>query len=65
MKVYELINLLGEAPANKEIKISACLTLSELMSGESIDKDCYMITLDPDGFDCDSDIGTIDTILKR
>ncbi len=34
MKVYELMSLLEEAEAGKEVTIAACLTLQELMSGQ-------------------------------
>ncbi len=51
MRNFEIINLLSEAKANEKIKVSICLSLQELMSGEQIDKDLYCLTLGIDDFD--------------
>ena len=39
MKVYELMNQLGQMKADQDVRIGVCLTYSELTSGEQIAKD--------------------------
>ena len=51
MKVYEFMNLLGKAPADKDVKVCVCLTLQELMNGDQIDEGCFCLSLDIDDFD--------------
>lgn len=59
MKVYELMNLLGQMMADQDVKIGVCLTFSELTSGERIDKDCFCLNLNIDNVDVEcGSIGT-------
>ena len=59
MKVYELMNLLGQMRADQDVRIEVCLTTSELTSGEQIDKDCFCLNLNVDDVDVESgNIGT-------
>lgn len=52
MRNFEVMNLLSEAKANEKIKVSICLTVDELVSGEEIDKGLYLLTLDVEDVDC-------------
>lgn len=61
MKVYELMSLLEEAEAGKEVTVAVCLTLQELMSGRQTDKDCFCLTMGVDDFDPEE--GTIGTTV--
>lgn len=63
MRVYELMSLLGKAEADREIKVVACLTLQELMSGQQIDKDCFCLAMDIDDFDPIE--GIIGTLVRK
>lgn len=59
MKVYELMNELGQMRADQDVRIGVCLTHSELASGEQIDKDCFCLNLDIDNVDVEcGSIGT-------
>lgn len=53
MKVYEVMSLLSQAEAGKEVAAVMCLSLTELIQhGDRIDNDCFCLTLvvdiDPD-----------------
>lgn len=61
MKNYELLSLLSEAKAGDEIKVNICLSIQELMKGDQLDKDLYVLTLYIDDFD--TDMGTISTTV--
>ena len=55
MKVYELMSVLSQAEAGKEVTAAVCLSPTELIQhGDRIDNDCFCLTLvvedvDPDG----------------
>lgn len=59
MKVYELMNQLGQMKADQDVRIGVCLTYSELARGEQIGKDCFCLNLDVDNVDVEcGSIGT-------
>ena len=53
MKVYELMSLLGQTRADKDVRIGVCLTICELTSGEQIGKDRFCLNLDVGDFDAE------------
>lgn len=57
MKVYELISLLSQAKAGKEVKAVVCLSPTELIQhGDRIDDDCFCLTLVVDIDPCSGQI---------
>ena len=59
MKAYELMSLLGQMRADQDVEIGVCLKISELTSGEQIDKDCFCLRLNIGDIDIESgNIGT-------
>lgn len=58
MKVYELISLLSQAEAGKEVTAVVCLNPTELIQhGGRIDDDCFCLTLEIE--DADPEEGNI------
>lgn len=60
MKAYELMSLLEQLPAGKNVKVNICLTFDELAHGQ-LEEDSYILSLD---IDCiNLDFGTIETTI--
>ena len=58
MKVYELMSLLSQAEAGKEVTAAVCLSPTELIQhGDRIDDDCFCLLLEIE--DADPEEGNI------
>lgn len=42
MKVYELMNLLGQMRADQDVNIGAALSISEIVNYRQVDEDVYV-----------------------
>lgn len=64
MKVYELMSILANAEAGKEVTAVVCLSPTELIQhGDRIDNDCFCLILEIE--DADPDSGQINLIFRR
>lgn len=49
MKVYELMNMLSEANAGAEVKVSFCLSVEDVLKADEVDRDGAVFTKEIEG----------------